>query len=65
MLLELMHHFNVKEMPKRHLDQDIDEDHRVKRLRTNKPDIFSSLSDELILRTLSYLTISELIVCER
>ncbi|RMY41729.1 hypothetical protein D0864_16172 [Hortaea werneckii] len=36
-----------------------------KRLRTTKPDRFSRLSDELILRILSYLPVSQLVLCQR
>ena len=36
-----------------------------KRLRPNRPDRLSSLSDEILLRTLSFLPISDLILCER
>lgn len=51
-------------MPKRSPDRDIDE-YCAKRLRLHPPDRLSSLSDELILRTLSYLPVSELLICER
>ncbi|MCJ1468087.1 hypothetical protein MMC07_006714 [Pseudocyphellaria aurata] len=51
-------------MPKRPPDRDI-EHHCVKRVCRHPRDRLSTLSDELILRTLSYLPVSELIVCER
>ena len=37
----------------------------AKRLRPNKIDRLSILSDELVLRALSLLPISDLVVCER
>ncbi len=51
-------------MLKRFPDQGVD-DRYTKRFRFFAPDRFSSLSDELILRALSYLSISQLVVCER
>ena len=45
-------------------NQEVD-DHPVKRLRTCDPDRLSHLSDELLLRTLSYLSVSDLALCQR
>ena len=41
------------------------DEHPAKRLRLSAVDWFSALSDELILRTFSYLTISDLVICHR
>lgn len=51
-------------MPKRSPDRDVEDNH-AKRPCLHPPDRLSSLSDELILRTLSFLPVSELVVCER
>lgn len=52
-------------MPKRSHDDDVDTLPDTKRIRSTSDDRLSSLSDELILRTFSYLTISELVLCHR
>ena len=41
------------------------DDRSAKRLRPNNPDRLSHLSDELLLRTLSYLSVSDLVLCQR
>ena len=45
-------------------DQEID-DRSPKRLRPSSPDRLSHLSDELLIRTLSYLSVSDLVRCQR
>ena len=52
-------------MPKRLRDDEYDEDESrsAKRLRTT--DRLSLLSDELLLRTLSFLSVSDLTLCQR
>ena len=40
-------------------------DRSAKRLRPNHADRLSQLSDELLLRTLSYLSVSDLVLCQR
>lgn len=40
-------------------------DRSSKRLRPSNPDRLSHLSDELLLRTLSYLSVSDLVLCQR
>ncbi|RMY75415.1 hypothetical protein D0863_02593 [Hortaea werneckii] len=53
-------------MVKRSREEDaVDSSRDEKRLRTTKVDRFSRLSDELILRVLSYLPVSQLVVCQR
>lgn len=56
-------------MPKRPSEQDLDNDgHCSKRFRPHPlqtRDRLSSLSDELILRTFSFLPVLQLVVCER
>ncbi|KAL2036659.1 hypothetical protein N7G274_010609 [Stereocaulon virgatum] len=53
-------------MIKRPREDDLDVSHSAKRLRTSKYlDRLSVLSDELLLRTLSFLSVSELITCQR
>lgn len=53
-------------MLKRPSEQDLDNDGRCsKRFRPRARDRLSSLSDELILRTFSFLPVSQLVVCER
>ena len=37
----------------------------AKRVRPNTTDRFSSLSDELVLRTFSYLAVADLVLCHR
>lgn len=46
-------------------DDDDDEQRLVKRARPSSLDRLSKLSDELILRVLSYLPVSQLVVCQR
>ncbi|KAG8526335.1 uncharacterized protein KY384_000328 [Bacidia gigantensis] len=46
-------------------EDDVLTEREAKRLRASKPDRLSSLSDELLLRTLSYLSRSDIVVCER
>ena len=43
----------------------VDSSRDEKRLRTTKVDRFSRLSDELILRVLPYLPVSQLVLCQR
>ncbi|CAF9912245.1 MAG: hypothetical protein ALECFALPRED_008012 [Alectoria fallacina] len=45
-------------------DQQVD-DRSAKRLRPSHPDRLSHLSDELLLRTLSCLSVSDLVLCQR
>ena len=45
-------------------DQEID-DRSPKRLRPSNPDRLSHLSDELLIRTLSCLSVSDLVRCQR
>ena len=45
-------------------DRDID-GRSTKRLRFSNPDRLSHLSDELLIRTLSYLSVSDLVRCQR
>lgn len=52
-------------MPKRSRDEAGDAPSVAKRLRPNTTDRFSVLSDELLLRILSFLPISDLVLCER
>lgn len=52
-------------MSKRSHDDSADTLRAAKRVRSTAVDRLSSLSDELILRTFSYLTISELVLCHR
>lgn len=54
-------------MPKRLLDYQPDGYSQSKRIRssTHPVDPLSSLSDELLVRTLSYLPVSQLVICER
>jgi hypothetical protein len=53
-------------MSKRVRDEDVLEDAPAsKRIRPSSVDRLSKLSDELILRVLSYLPVSQLVVCER
>lgn len=47
-----------------HEDQEPD-DRSAKRLCPDDPDRLSDLSDELLLRTLSYLSVSDLVLCQR
>ena len=41
------------------------DDRSAKRLCLSDPDRLSHLSDELLLRTLSYLSVSDLVLCQR
>lgn len=55
-------------MPKRDCEAaelDDDDQHEAKRARATNVDGFSRLSDELILRILSYLPVTELVRCQR
>ena len=52
-------------MPKRFLDGGDDTVPIPKRMRSECTDRLSILSDELLLRTLSFLSISDLVLCER
>ena len=53
-------------MSKRVRQQDgLDDDRAAKRVRPSSPDRLSKLSDELILRVLSFLPVSQLAVCQR
>ena len=52
-------------MSKRSRDEDLESRPATKRLRPNAPDRLSYLSDELLLRTLSFLSVSDLVLCER
>lgn len=49
------------------LDEDAvaEEQRSVKRTKQSSPDRLSSLSDELLLKILSFLPISQLVVCQR
>lgn len=47
-----------------HEDQETD-DRPAKRLHPSDPDRLSHLSDELLIRTLSYLSVSDLVLCQR
>ena len=47
-------------------DADLDANHEeAKRIRPAVRDHFSHLSDELLLRVLSYLPVSQLAICQR
>lgn len=53
-------------MGKRHAEEDADDHERCKkRRRPNTLDRLSLLSDELLLRILSFLSVSELVLCQR
>lgn len=52
-------------MPKRSYENQELDDRPEKRLRPSNPDRLSLLSDELLLRTLSYLSVSDLVLCQR
>lgn len=43
----------------------LDADHEAKRVRPSSRDHLSRLSDELVLRVLSYLPVSQLVLCQR
>lgn len=51
-------------MAKRSRDDESDAERLTKRTRSTTPDRLSALSDELLLRTLSYLPLSDLNVCQ-
>jgi hypothetical protein len=46
-------------------EADLDVDHETKRIRPAVRDHLSHLSDELLLRVLSYLPVSQLALCQR
>lgn len=52
-------------MAKRHREDHATDERSVKRLRPSDPDRLSRLSDELLLRILSYLSVSDLVLCQR
>lgn len=52
-------------MVKRPLVDDAGEERSVKRRRSDRSDRLSLLSDELLLRTLSFLSVSDLVLCQR
>ena len=52
-------------MAKRSHEHQESDDRSAKRLRPSDPDRLSHLSYELLLRTLSYLSVSDLVLCQR
>ena len=52
-------------MPKRPREGDVDDQRSTKQPRRENPDRLSLLSDELLLRTLSFLSVSDLVSCQR
>lgn len=52
-------------MPKRLREEDVDDQRSSKQPRLENPDRLSLLSDELLLRTLSFLSVSDLVSCQR
>lgn len=53
-------------MVKRRAEEaDLDATHEAKRIRPAVRDHLSHLSDELLLRVLSYLPVSQLAICQR
>ena len=52
-------------MPKHAREDDVDDQRSSKQLRLEKPDRLSLLSDELLLRTLSFLSVTDLVSCQR
>jgi len=61
---------DVEEIVENDVGNDVDKergspDRSIKRLRPNKPDRISALSDELLLRTLSFLSTQDLVLCQR
>ena len=52
-------------MVKRYRHEDSDSQPVRKRLRPDVPDRLSYLSDEVLLRTLSFLPVSDLLLCQR
>lgn len=56
---------SAPEMPKRSRLEEAEVERPSKRLRPQSLDRFSALSDELLLRTLSFLSITDLVLCER
>ena len=52
-------------MPKRPREEDVDDQRSSKQPRRGDPDRLSLLSDELLLRTLSFLSVSDLVSCQR
>ena len=47
------------------VEDDLDDAPSPKRVRSSSTDRLSNLSDELILRVLGYLPVSQLVVCQR
>lgn len=62
---EYLHHKLRFAMPKRPREEDIDDQRSTKQPRLENPDRLSLLSDELLLRTLSFLSVSDLVSCQR
>lgn len=52
-------------MSKRGRDEPLEPLRTPKRQRSSGSDHLSELSDELVLRVLSFLTVSELVLCQR
>ncbi len=52
-------------MPKRSREEDVEDHRSSKQPRLSNPDRLSLLSDELLLRTLSFLSVSDLVSCQR
>ena len=52
-------------MPKHAREDDVDDQRSSKQPRLENPDRLSLLSDELLLRTLSFLSVSDLVSCQR
>lgn len=60
-----LHHKLRFAMPKRPREEDVDDQRSSKQPRLGDPDRLSLLSDELLLRTLSFLSVSDLVSCQR
>jgi len=52
-------------MAKRSLEEDAGDERSTKRLRSNTSDGLSLLSHEILLRILSFLSVSDLVLCQR
>ena len=52
-------------MPKHPRDEYVEEQRISKQPRLDRPDRFSLLSDELVLRTLAFLSVPDLVICQR
>ena len=63
--VEYLRHKLCIAMPKHPREECVDDQRSSKQPRLEDPDRLSLLSDELLLRTLSFLSVSDLVSCQR